>query len=384
MSDDGLVCKCARELLAMKSILGKASGYPTVAACVAGVVAALGAAPASASVYQQFRDWVVSCSNGLTCEAFHAEWESPSFRSVLLRRGIEPLAPVTLELVATPNLLAMAGADATVAFLIDDAEVLSVPVKDLRLEPEHQMFVYGDVSGMTRLLSSMQDGKTMKVLMRGKGGSAAYELPLSGFTASLLRVDDVQGRTGRDDALRAKGSNPPPASAPVRDITSLDQLPQSIRVDFDGANAVCRTGEAGQPTVLSGFDFRFENDNRLIGMPCGTAGAYNQPFALYGGKGDTLKRLSIPSMLAGGPSVISTVYNVGLDIRGRELTAFFKGRGLGDCGIMQVWTLNEGNTDTQGPGTALTLKEQREKPECDGLGEDGTRDWPMKWPIKPS
>ena len=63
---------------------------------------------------------------------------------------------------------------------------------------------------------------------------------------------------------------------------------------------------------------------------------------------------------------VDTLSNVAYDPAKKQLTAFEKGRGAGDCGTVGAWEWG---------GAAFRMVEYRAKEECDGVGEPG------KFPI---
>jgi hypothetical protein len=69
-------------------------------------------------------------------------------------------------------------------------------------------------------------------------------------------------------------------------------------------------------------------------------------------------------------------WNIGWDQPAKLLTAFFKGRGIGDCGSYDKWELGSG-----GEGLSFTLIEARVKDDCDGDDGGGIENWPLVWPV---
>ncbi len=64
-------------------------------------------------------------------------------------------------------------------------------------------------------------------------------------------------------------------------------------------------------------------------------------------------------MTEAGPAADMTIWNASLD--GSRLTAFFKGRGIGDCGQISEWRIDA-------EASALFLVESRVKDECAARG----------------
>ena len=124
--------------------------------------------------------------------------------------------------------------------------------------------------------------------------------------------------------------------------------------------------------VAVAFEVADETGMRLIVVPCGETGAYNMPFAIYGGRGDRISRTVFP--LKFSETTGDTAFNIRYDATQRLFTSFVKGRGMGDCGSYYAWHIAE-------PGSAdlLVLEEVRIKEECDAKADGGPATWPLAW-----
>lgn len=348
----------------------------TMAAMHVAVLAGVLPGMAAAGVYREVRDWSVSCSNGLACSLQYAADDAGAgmLRGIDFKRTAEPDAPLSMIVRGDFSAFREAGSEIDLVLSIDDETVASLPVEPLMVDEwASEIAIEEDGKGTIRtLLDAMKDGTRM-VLQMGSG--ERLDIPLSGVTAGLLVMDEAQDRLDRTDALQATGTNPPRETAPAAEITALDQLPEEVRADFEDEMAVC--GGLDADRIAYGDGFRLERDNglSLIGMPCGLGGAYNQPYALYAQVGDMFRPLDIPVMAEAGPSTTVFAYNIDVDPLTGEMTAFFRGRGIGDCGGYDRWTLGE-----DGIRVTLTLVESRAKGECDGNFDDGPEAWPLIWP----
>jgi hypothetical protein len=179
-------------------------------------------------------------------------------------------------------------------------------------------------------------------------------------------IDAQQGRAGTVTALVAKGDEPA-ATVPERRAAPV------IR-------AIVATGTAATPTTKQLAEMKrmaaCEDDSSaarmdpaayalgggatLVMLPC-SSGAYNLSSALFVIRGDTVAVAKAdvptgfgPTPAAGEDATTSVVNGAWKD---GELTSYAKGRGLGDCGVMQklVWD-----------GTRFRLSEQAEMGECRG------------------
>jgi invasion protein IalB len=335
----------------------------------------LSVSPASAAIGKHIRDWSVSCTTGLTCSMVFANWASKDLRSLEFRRVDAPNADVQLILSPPPGFDTPGDPDGAYAFSIDGKQVLSVPVAGLGKEGINVQLVYSDQPAIRALLDAMKAGTTMEVVYQGALGRFSLPVKLSGVKGSLVYIDEAQDRLQRTDALDAKGDKSPPNQTVAADIRTVDDLPDAIRRDFADESGACSELDSDIGSY-QGFDITVD-DNRWIVAPCGIGGAYNQPYALYVGYDVITERISFPSIRDGKPSVSSTAYNVDFDLKAKTFTAFFRGRGIGDCGLWSKWKLAEGGSPT------LVLLEERRKDDCDGNDLGGPQNFPLVWPTKP-
>ena len=342
----------------------------------AGLVTAVGlsAGTAQAWVSKDIRDWRVECTNGLTCEMGFTDWEAKGVQSVGFQRGGAPNAPVRLKLRVAPDLSPGSRPEAAYRFLVDGKEVLVLNAGDLQPDEYGSSFLHADQAKVLALMDAMETGSAMEIAVDGGKDTRTSPVKLSGVKAAMLYIDEVQDRLGRTDALEARGDRTPPADAMARDIGSLDDLPEIVRKDFTDSGGACADMEPGTIGRFDGFDIA-SDDVRLIVVPCGVGGAYNQPYAIYVGYDVIVERISFPLMVDGRPTTTSTAYNIGFDPKTKEMTSFFKGRGIGDCGQFYKWRFNDGQF-------RLELLEERAKDECDEK-EGGPETFPIVWRAKP-
>jgi hypothetical protein len=344
------------------------------AGLAAGIV--LSQAPAGhAYRNNEIRDWTISCSNGLTCTMSFSDWKSKGLNQIQFTRNAEPNAGVSLQLSFPPGYEDKGDATGVYHLVVDNADLLSLAPKDMKANADMRIFTYsGDVRAV---IDAMKAGKAMEVRYQGGLGTFSLTVPLSGVTASLLYLDEAQDRLQRVDALQAKGDRPAATEAPVRDITTYADIPEGIRSDFQEESGACYV-DADQLTRNGGFEAGLDGDTKLLGLPCGASGAYNQSFALYVVDKDGVTAIDFPVMAEKGPSLQSSAFNLDYDPVAKTLTSFYKGRGLGDCGFYYVW-------DVQKPSDQddyLVLTRQTNKDDCDGNYMGGPEHWPAQWPIK--
>lgn len=337
------------------------------------IAASVWGAPASAWVSKVLRDWSVDCSNGLTCDMGFADWGAVGLQYVGFQRRGGPDAALELKLRTTPDYAPDSLTDATYSFVVDGKQLLSLAAGVLKPDETGSWYLFSDPATVPALLGAMKTGKTMEVVVSSGKGRQVLPVKLSGVTAAMLYIDEVQGRLGRTDALEAKGTTVPPADAGARDIMSLDDLPEIVRKDFTESGGACADIDAATIRQFQGFEIS-SGTTRVIAVPCGMGGAYNQPYALYVGYDVIVERVSFPYMDNGRPTTMSTAYNIDFNPVTKKLTSFFKGRGIGDCGQFYTWELDTG-------ANALEFLEERAKGDCDEK-EGGPETFPIVWQAK--
>jgi hypothetical protein len=350
----------------------------TLASCAMRIVPAASAtfllcSLAAGSEYREFRDWTVLCSSGLTCTMQFADYEATPVRSIAIERISEPHAPLSLIVGLAPD--GDGGAarepEGEIVLSIDGDDVGRFSLEEAAFDEELQAWRFDAPAGIDAILDAMKAGNEMEAALSDEG---SLDVSLAGVVASLIFIDERQGRVDRADALERIGDGAVPDTAAAYDIASLADLPDAIRPDFADDGACSFYGDDSMARGIFGLDRGYAGT--LIAAPCGPGGAYNQPFMLYWGDGETMHRMSFPVMDTAGPSLMQMAYNLDYSAVEDSLTSFFRGRGIGDCGGYYVWQIGE-----DGMGATLTLLEQREKGDCDGDYAGGPQEWPAVWPT---
>lgn len=316
---------------------------------------------------RQFRDWRAACDNGAACFAF-----APS---TLPDQGWLRLA-LTAEAQAAPRIavgLWSPGAEglapnAPLTLTIDGRAFVT------RRDPDADLPV-GQVEAADAPVVARALAAGRKAVL--SAGAQRVDLSLSGAAASLLWIDERQGRLETPGALVRVGDRPASTRAPdlpqVTPAPAADQAgfgdeDQTLPKTIEALPAVkaCRQETAWNDYVQKAvFSARLSADRELWAVPC-FAGAYNLGSAVYvtGPKGADPTPVAFP-VAEGG--TVDTVVNAEYDPATRSLSAFNKGRGLGDCGVAQRWVWN---------GRGFALAEQSEMRECAGVPRDL---WPTLW-----
>lgn len=318
---------------------------------------------------RQVRDYYVACSNGLTCELAIHDFDTPLTGLAITRKG-GPATPVEVRFD-----MAMPLAEGSqVSISVDGGPAVTFSTDAMRRDSETTVYRLDAAETVAALIGAFTDGDSVAVTYVTDEGETTSAYSLAGMKAGLLYMDEVQGRLNATDALVSKGERTPDAPS-VRDFDEVTQLPEAIRGDFTSDDGKCRFLDAERFGRAGGFEAEIGEGAYLIGLPCSEGGAYNQPFVFYWREGANVFGLHLPVMTQFGPSTESYVWNASWSHRERILEGFFKGRGIGDCGVFNRWVLND---SLQEP--AFILRETRVKEDCDGDNMGGVEFWPPVWP----
>lgn len=330
-----------------------------------------------AYITEEFRDFWVTCSNGLTCEADTRNHEQGPLNGLTIRRTAGPETPVSVVISGSRDLAEGSAID----FAVDGNTVASIPYAALVRDPEWSSYEINSADAVPALIDAFRNGSKVTLGYVTEDGPGTTDLSLSGFVASLLKIDEIQGRVGTVDALQAKGDKPP-TTVEVFDINGFEAIPASIRSEFEDENGYCGFYSKERFPRLGGFKAKVSEYYMIYGLPCSEGGAYNQPYEVHveeidGENEGRIYPLALPVMGQDGPTTEMWAWNVSWDHPKRELEAFFKGRGIGDCGTFIRWRLADNDS-----GPAFILLEQRTKDECDGDNLGGIENWPAEWPPR--
>ena len=313
------------------------------------IALAAAAATAQPQPLRTFTDWTVGCDNGRACTAVmllpeEYAWNRDEYLLLTIKRGGAPGAPVVID---WDNDLG----DAPVTLLVDNRVVARGVHRGMALTPA--------------MISALRRGNMATLRI---GANQTLPASLVGLTASLLLMDEQQGRLGTTTALVRRGNRPligtgpalpqivrPAMSTAAPRTLSVDEARRIIGPDY----AVCE--ESSPPVAVESYRLDAEHSLALIFHPCGN-GAYNYfatamivdnqgratpaPFEIDPGMGGE----------AGAPPG-NILVNARYDAEQRVLNAYAKGRGVGDCGTLSdfVWD-----------GTRFALSSLLRMDECRG------------------
>lgn len=199
------------------------------------------------------------------------------------------------------------------------------------------------------------------------------------LTRGLLTIASAAtAAAGATCATEPSGVMPATERPVAKAIDGYDAIPAPILPAFTQEASPCHVDEA-RLRFAPGTDLEDAEGNRLVLMPCGTPGAYNEPYALYFGIDEaSLHRIVFPDMTKEGPSILMIAYNLTYEPSTKTLTSFHRGRGSGDCGSWYRW-----HVDLTRSNHVLVLLDQRAKGACDGNDLGGPQNWTPVWAGPP-
>ncbi len=270
-----------------------------------------------------FKDWTVGCDNGRACQAVALMPEDDAEATTMsIRRGAEPNAVPELS-INPPEAKAHAVTVGGRAFELVEAA-------DASLRPR-------DAAGFLKALLGPSEAALVD-----RQGKRLVALSLAGASAALLYMDEQQGRIGTVTALARPGPKPaaavprPPALPAVRQPPLPSKPARTlskarVRQLLGREATVC---EYANELSMEGGRLDARHSLVLASHPCGN-GAYNFMYSAW--IIDEAGRARPASFDFGTSGAHDPLVNAGWDATTRQLSAFSKGRGLGDCGSGQHW-----------------------------------------------
>jgi hypothetical protein len=321
---------------------------------------------------KQFRDWSATCGNDGTCWAFgFTSGSNGGWVRVALDPGPDAKPQVVFGYWPDGDAKGPARIGLTIdgrdfAAALNDASEDDAPI--------------GQIAGDARpVIDALSQGKVMTIR-----GVSSQDISLHGAAAALLWIDEKQGRLDTPTALMRRGDKPA-SSVPVAPVLpTVAAAPAVNQSGFGDQNqtlpAALRSrtevGDCLKESAMPAVDdmvmsARLDARTELWAVPCGS-GAYNLTHNWYvTGPGGRDPR---PAALVGtaGPGADpnmpdNATVNGEYDPGSRTLSAFARGRGIGDCGVQQTWTWT---------GQRFVLTQESTMGECAGVPSDF---WPVAW-----
>lgn len=356
--------KALRQGAAVAALLAVAAPLPAAAADRAGELKA-------------FRDWIIGCDNTLSCTALGlapADGAGSAFVKITRAGGPAAGPEVTVVVYAetTP-------AAPRLRLRLDGGKGPGLPSDVLATEFDGQ-FARARLTGAeaAAVIAALLPAKGLSVeLLDGNKSLSSSPVSLSGSSATLRYMDAEQGRAGGVTALVATGSAPAsavpaPPAVPVVTAEAMSELsppPNRRPAGIPAANADdCPIDTTEMAVTLPG--------GRTLWGVCISAGAYNftYDFWIAGSGKPQPARFEVPGagavMSMGEEDDFGALTNPGLSEDGLVLSAFSKGRGIGDCGSLGEWAFD---------GERFRALTYAAMDTCMGVPPD---DWPVLWTAR--
>lgn len=313
--------------------------------------------PNLASTTRTFRDWTVVCDAANHCTAYTPAPDSQGYAILRLAAGPEAKAVLSLgtfEIRMLEGGMSMEIDGQTFRGLSHGVEGADYDVLSFN----------GPSPTILKLLSQ---GSSMALV----SGAERMEYSLSGAAAAFLWIDERQGRLNTTTALIRRGTEPASAVPPAPRLTAPTPGPVVRQTGLPEAQAPAqlRALSAVKACLAEGSDWgpevaRLSEDRLLWSIPCG-AGAYNFSSKWFTTANDGSNPIMIQFPTSDGADDLLT--NAAYDPQTRKLSAFGKGRGIGDCGQVGEWIWT---------GTRFELLSEQIMQNCLGLPME---QWPYSW-----
>jgi hypothetical protein len=339
-----------------------------------------GAATAAEPVDVDYRDWTLVCDNGGDCSAFGLmrDEASPAALQVVLHREPGSHGGMQLRLIGLPR-------DATALAL--DGRGIALPLHGWDWSPEIDdagrdpsgigEWASDDEAAIRELVATVRNGLRLHLAT-----DPEEFVSLAGLGATLLRMDEVQGRVGTQTALFRRGPAPAGAVPPAPSLPVVPAAPYRDRALTDAERALA--ADLARAQVRFGEDecWREEYGDAqdlveplspglaLVLMEC-LRGAYQSSYVPVRVelRSRRAERVRLPN-LPGRPPFEAVVFGEYEPGNGR-LSHFSKYRGLADCGESAHWLWN---------GREFQLAALNRMRRCAGYG---LGDYPPLWRTSP-
>ena len=351
-------------------------------ASAAALFAATGAMAQPGRTAPSFEGWTVDCGNTGVCFSSSFTRSQSVWVDVRIIRDWQAEAQPLVRLTTNTEL----PKDGTLNFEVDGNMIEALPLEQLRemqtavTSPPGfsplggEGFWYPTGPATMTLLEAMRSGQELVIHMPAAEGAdpVAIAVPLQGLKASLLWLDNRQNRTGTVSAIISKGTEPAVDAPHAVPVVSADQLPPEVAAVWS-ANRLCSEIDPTIFASLNAVRVPLAESASLYFIPCGAPTAYNSPYvAVLSGKDGAARQVHVARMSEKGPIATDLIYNARWIPADQQLVSYFKGSGVGECGLWNRWGWN---------GTGLVLLEEATRKTCDGTSPD-LSNWSNTWPAK--
>ena len=227
------------------------------------------ATPQPVQSYNSYKSWFVACDNELACVA----------------KGVsEAGADITIERQGGPTGTLVAFIRATQAFRLADIRIdgqparLSGPAWQISVSDDETIATSSDLVAIRSLVQRLRNASKVSL-------GESTEVPLDGFAAAMLRLDERQGRLGGVTALFRPGpapasqvpARPPIPKIPNHPISATLQKGEEARliagVRADQRAVFDKEECEKDPTAMEPEAHALDDGQALVLIPC-MMGAY--------------------------------------------------------------------------------------------------------------
>jgi hypothetical protein len=332
---------------------------------------------ASAEELKTFKDWFVGCDNLRSCTALgvpQADGDTPAY--VKIARSGEAAAEPTVDLVLYADTPA-AGQKFALAF--NDPTLAGLPAAPLTPAIEEN-FMRASLAGPEAhaFIAALNKATALTIALVGPDGIAVKDaspgiVSLSGASASLLYMDDIQKRIGTVTSLRQPGTIdvsviPPLPSPPQIAAVPLKEMPAPLPPVPHAVTKLNADGECSEG--IDPIAVALSPSQTLWGV-CWSNGAYNLLYHFFQAEGGKAHAIVFEMPPAIG-KVDNELVNPALAEDGKTISSFYLGRGLGDCGTRGEWAWD---------GAKFRLVTYSAMDDCRGVPSN---DWPVLYRASPN
>jgi hypothetical protein len=288
-------------------------------------------------------------------------------------------AEITVERDAGPTGTLALAISAETGFGIGDIKVDGAPVPlsgaawHLESADGETSLATGDLDAARALVQRLRNGSKVTL-------GAAGEVPLDGFAAAMLRLDERQGRAGSVTALVKVGPTPASRVPSAPPLPKIANHPITATLRAGEERHLLATVRANQqallrkedceahPTAMDAEAHALDANRALVIIPCimgayqGSSLAFIAPRA-----GGPARRLIAPTPYGGNDADRSNAdffTESSFDPKTGTLSMAAKGRGLADCGMSASWIWD---------GDSFGLSDMTLQKSCGGASPG---DWP--------
>ena len=331
------------------------------------LLAAAGTAQAANDGQSQiFRQWQAMCFSGGGCEASTGDRGAASAGDTvrLIVERTSAASPgwfIALEFFQRPT-----RPDRAITFKVPGlADITVSGGRNFRAYRGPQRFYITAPPALKALLPAMLAGDAIEISWFDvTNESRSFNLSLSGVSASLLWIEEQMTMVGMARTAAAPTGLPeakPPADNPIRQAG----IPEAV-LYFHERTSRCELYDDQELEDLGAIIEPLGPTTILYALPC-TRAAYNTAYRLYVrdiGEIGGVRTLHFATFSEETNwSGTDLIFNI--SVNGPRLSAFYKGRGLGDCGTLGDWTWQDYD---------YRLERFAVQVECSGVPAD-------KWPV---